>query len=100
MAPPVIISAEYADHENEAANVTYDKGGVKYVVMHSNSKHKRDLDAWVAEGNEIAPCPLPPGMVEQQISRQIEALEERLAEAEEKITGLEEAPSARARRNG
>ncbi len=82
MAPPAIVSAEYADHENKAANVVYDNDKRRYVMMNSNSKHKRDLDAWVAEGNEIEPCPLPPGVIEQPLSQQTEALEERVAELE------------------
>lgn len=77
-----IVSAEYADHDNTAAYSTYDDGKTRYVVMNSNSKHKRDLDAWVAAGNEIAPCTLPPGAERNAVSLKIDALEDRVAELE------------------
>lgn len=82
-----IANAEYANHANTATNVIYDDDKVRYVVMNSNSKHKRELDAWVAEGNEIAPCSLPPGAVESLLSMQIEALEARVAELEANMPG-------------
>lgn len=82
-----IVSAEYADHENKAANVLYDDDKRRYVVLVSNSKHKRDLDAWVAEGNEIAPCSLPPGMKEDPLSARVDALEERVVELEANLPG-------------
>lgn len=82
MAQPTIVSAEYANHDNTTVYSTYSNGKVRYVVMVSNSKHKRDLDAWVAEGNVIAPCSLPPGVEENSISLRVEALEARVAELE------------------
>lgn len=78
----MIVSAVYADHEEIGVNVTYDDGSNKYVNTRSNSKHKRELDDWVAEGNEISPCALPPGMKLDPLSKRIDALEDRVAELE------------------
>ncbi len=89
MAPSAIVSAEYANHDDTATFVTYDDDEVKYVMMNSNSKHKRDLDAWVAEGNEIAPCPLPPGSTMDLVSQRITSLEERVAETEVRVAKFE-----------
>lgn len=77
-----VMLAEYADHANTAANVLYDDDSRKYVSLHSNSKHKRELDAWMAEGNEIQPCPLLPGANVDNLSTRIDALEVRVAELE------------------